>query len=132
MLVEELATVTQDYAREVLQEALAAAEAAIQELSGALNRLQPGDQSGNTKPMLPAARVRVSAGTAGDNPDPLIKAANEHHYTLRSLAEAVGCSHALLSQARAGQRSIGADVAKKIEELIGFKATKRNWPKLRQ
>lgn len=79
--------------------------------------------------MVNAARVRHSEAMADD---PLVAAANAAHFTLRSLAEAVGCSHALLSKARKGERSIDARVAAEIERLIGFKATREHWPKLRQ
>ena len=85
------------------------------------------DQRGNKKQVLSAARVRISAG-ADASPDELVVKANDAGYTLRSLAEAVKCSHVLLSQARRGKRSIRRSIVDDIEKLTGFKATKANWP----
>ena len=76
------------------------------------------------------ARVRISAG-ADENPDELVAKANAAGYTLRSLAEAVKCSHALLSQARRGERTIARSITEAVEKLTGFKATKANWPRVR-
>lgn len=97
-----------------------------------VGKLQHHYQSGKGREMLPVARVRTSEARGGDEPDALLKALNEAGFTLRSLAEKLKVSHALLSQARKGTSSIGMDLAKQIEQLTGFKATRRNWPKLRQ
>jgi hypothetical protein len=82
--------------------------------------------------MLQAARVRVSrGGRAGQEHDPLVLAANAAHHTLRTLAEAVGCAQPSLTQARQGSISIGLERAQQIEAICGFKATRDNWPRLR-
>lgn len=98
-------------------------------LRKAVEELQRPNHSGNVRGMVNAERVRHSKGQ-GDT-DPLVEAANAHHYTLRSLAENLGVSHALLSQARKGTRSIEKSLAEKIEKLTGFPATRGNWPKLK-
>jgi hypothetical protein len=84
--------------------------------------------SDNIVRMLSTARVAHSKAVTDD---PLAVSANAAGHTLTSLADKVGCSQALLSQARRGTRSIAPDLAGKIEKLTGFKATKSNWPKLR-
>lgn len=63
--------------------------------------------------------------------DPLVLAAIEHRLTLQALAGKVGCTASLLTQARRGGRTISPKVARKIEGLIGFAATRENWPGLR-
>jgi hypothetical protein len=93
-------------------------------------RLPGRDQRGSNKGMVNAARVRISAG-ADENPDELVAKANAAGYTLRSLAEAVKCSHVLLSQARRGTRSIRRQIVDDIERLTGFKATRAHWPRIR-
>lgn len=79
------------------------------------------------------ARLHHSRGARRKtgNTNPLALAADKAGHTVRSLAETVGCSAALLSQARGGIRSISMDLAKKIEAVTGFAATPANWPKLR-
>lgn len=104
-----------------------------------LASLRSANQSGNTSDMVTAERVRVSKGRK--KRDELVVAANTHNYTLRSLAEKLEAegfrvSHSLLSQARAdakgqAKRSISGALAKRIEELTGFAASKKNWPGLR-
>ena len=84
-------------------------------------------QRGSTKGMVNAARVRMSMA-ADAVPDELVAKANAAGYTLRSLAEAVKCSHAVLSQARRGKRSLRRAIVEDIERLIGFKAIRANWP----
>jgi hypothetical protein len=96
---------------------------------GTMKGLPERYQFGNVGKMVNAERVRHSKGQ-GDV-DPLVAAANAHHYTLRSLAENLGVSHALLSQARKGTRSIEKSLAEKVEKLTGFPATRGNWPKLK-
>lgn len=103
--------------------------ATAEEREAALAQLTAGNRSGNARGMVTAERVRHSRGTK--KRDALVVAANAKNYTLRSLAEAVDVSHALLSQARTGKRSIEADIAKKVENLTGFKATRANWPRLK-
>lgn len=49
-------------------------------------------------------------------------------FSLRGLGTEVGIAHSHLSMAHAGKRPISREVARKIEELTGFKATSANWP----
>jgi hypothetical protein len=98
------------------------------ERAAKVGALRPRNQRGNKKVMVNPARVRISAG-ADERPDELVAKANAAGYTLRSLAEAVDCSHALLSQARRGERTIKRQIAEAVEKLTGFKATKANWPR---
>jgi hypothetical protein len=92
-------------------------------------RLLAADHSGKLRAMVTAERVRHSRGSTGD--DPFRAAVNAAHYTIRSLAEKLGVSHAHLSQARRGQTSIAKALADEIQKLTGFPATKHNWPKLK-
>lgn len=95
-------------------------------------RLQCTKQSVKLPSMLQARRVRVSqGGRDGQEHDALVLAANAAHHTLRSLAEAVGCTAAALTQARHGDTSISLERAKQIESICGFKATHGNWPRIR-
>lgn len=81
--------------------------------------------------MVDVQRVRVSGGKNAKRKDPLVLAANAKGLTLRSLAEVLKVSHALLSQARKGTSSIDKALADRIAELTGFAATKAHWPKIR-
>jgi transcriptional regulator with XRE-family HTH domain len=93
-----------------------------------MERLQRLTQRGSKDRMVAnAARLRMSQG-ADAVPDELVAKANAAGYTLRSLAEAVKCSHAVLSQARRGKRSLRRAIVEDIERLIGFPATRANWP----
>jgi hypothetical protein len=106
----------------------------VQAIEEHLNRFRStGDyQIDKLSPMLQAARVRISqGGRTGVKHDPLVLAANTAHHTLRTLAEAVGCSQPSLTQARHGEISISLERAKQIESICGFKATCENWPRLR-
>jgi hypothetical protein len=64
----------------------------------------------------------------------LSRAAHAKKMTLRSLARAVGkrlkrdVHHSVLSNAHSGDRPVPRDVADAVEALIGFSATKANWP----
>lgn len=114
--------------------ALFTAAESHREVAEAMERLQAPVQRGK-KPRVAAAahRVRVSKGRSGDEPDPLIKAANDAGYTIRSLAEKLReegfkVSHPLLNQCRNGTARIRATVARRIEALTGFRAIKANWP----
>lgn len=98
---------------------------------------QPASRSGNLKPMLPAARVRISKGAARNRaPNNLQLMASAAGHTIRSLAEGVGCSHVFLLSALRGKSSIRESWAKTIQEMTrskqypaGFAATRRNWPR---
>lgn len=85
--------------------------------------------------MLQTHRVQISKSRTDDK---LAEYANEAHTTMTGLAEAVGRSTSLLSQARHNKCSIAESVTLKIQELTkskkypnGFEANKRNWPKIR-
>lgn len=96
----------------------------------ALRPLPHASHSGKDDRMVPAARVRHSQGKGkqGKAVDPLVTAANKGGYTLRSLAEHIGCSHAHLYQARRGTVGMRTAWAREIERLTGFEASKANWP----
>lgn len=97
-----------------------------------VGHLKERDRGGNAGSMVGVQRVRVSSGkNAAAGKDPLVVAANAHGFTLRSLAETLKVSHALLSQARKGTSSIDRALAERIQELTGFAATKAHWPKIR-
>jgi hypothetical protein len=95
-----------------------------------------GSQSDTLKRMLPAARVRISKGAARDKPpNQLQVVASFANHTLRSIAEALGCSNVFLTKAIRGDKAIRESWAKQIQEMTrskehpgGFAATKRNWP----
>jgi hypothetical protein len=96
------------------------------------------NQGGKNTRMVAAERLRVSKGVSkgrtGGAPDPLVKAANDSGFTLRSLVEKLRekeewrVSHPYLRQCRMGTSRIKLSLAKRIEELTGFRATKANWP----
>lgn len=95
-------------------------------------RLQITKQAVKLPFMLQARRVRVSQGGRDrQEHDALVLAANAAHHTLRSLAEAVGCTAAALTQARHGDTSISLERAEQIASICGFKATHDNWPRIR-
>lgn len=75
-----------------------------------------------------AARVRIARGRKST--DDLVIACARSGITLRLLSDRLGCTHALLSQARRGKISIRRNLAKQIEALVDFKASKENWPKI--
>ena len=87
------------------------------------------DRPGEDQSMLSSRRRQVSRARASQ--DPLVIACDSAGLTLRMLAERVGCSHALLSAARAGRYSIRRELAERIQSLVGFQATRENWPKIK-
>lgn len=100
------------------------------EAVGVAQGLQESHRSGNVGDMVTSERLRHSRGSA--SVDPLKAAANDRGYTIRSLAEKINVSHALLSKARKGERSIERALAEEIQKLTGFAATKKNWPGLKE
>lgn len=85
--------------------------------------------------MLQTHRVQISKSRTDDK---LAEYANEAHTTMTGLAEEVGCSTSLLSQARHDKCSIAKSLTDKIQELTksgkypkGFESSKKNWPRLR-
>lgn len=75
-------------------------------------------------------RIRLGKSLGTGNDDLLIVATQKAGHSLRSLAEKVGVSVALLSMARDGQRPLRFEVAKAVEDITGFAATRKNWPLL--
>lgn len=108
----------------------AAYRTAANEQQGVAALLPQTNQSGTLPGMHQTERLRHAAGSS-DPGDPFLAAIRDAGYTLRSLAEAVGKSHAHLSRARRGEDSIARALAEEIERLTGLKASRRNWPKLR-
>lgn len=100
------------------------------ELLGELLRLHSGVNSRNVSSEQMQADSRslaISEGSKGGK-DPFLKAIRAKGYTLRSLADAVGCPVSLLSMQRKGERPIPGDRAAKIEKLTGWPATAKAWP----
>lgn len=124
-----------------LRRSLAAAEARIEkaraqlvtaereaELFRELLRLH-GDVNSSTfgeQMQTDSRNIAISEGRSGR--DPFLKAIRAKGYTLRSLADAVGCPVSLLSMQRAGQRPMPYERAKRIEKLTGWPAAAKDWP----
>lgn len=122
---------------------LAAAEARAERLRGELAtalkeaelfrqilQLHPDVNSRNVSSEQMQADSRslaISEGSKGGK-DPFLQAIRAKGYTLRSLADAVGCPVSLLSMQRKGERPIPGDRAAKIEKLTGWPATAKTWP----
>lgn len=70
--------------------------------------------------------IAISQGVSGR--DPFLKAIRAKGYTLRSLADVLGCKPSLLSMQRSGQRPIPYERARKIEKLTGWPAAAKDWP----
>lgn len=102
--------------------------ARARELVAAWQRLTGRNQSDTHKGMLPAARARISAGRVKGASAALMKMASAKGYTLRSLAEAVGCPQSIITRALGGTRRIRLSAARAIAKLTGFAATEKNWP----
>lgn len=88
---------------------------------------------GKKKAVEAVERLQVSKGKAGEEPDPLHSSANAAGFTLRSLckqlkSEGWRCSHQYLMQCRRGDANIRLSLAKRIQALTGFAATRSNWP----
>jgi ribosome-binding protein aMBF1 (putative translation factor) len=99
--------------REVAAE-LDAAASKIDELRG-------GNRSGTvTSDMQADHRLAIARGRTHRH-DAFAEALERSGYSVRSLAAAVGVSHAMLSMARAGKRRLSDDVAARIEKLTGFR-----------
>jgi transcriptional regulator with XRE-family HTH domain len=85
-----------------------ALEARVAALRAEREGLQGRAQAGNTGNVVTSADVRVS---------------------LRAVAEAVGVSHSLLSQAHRGKRRIKRSIAEKIAKLTkAMPANRTTWP----
>lgn len=90
--------------------------------------LRPREHSSSVnRDMTGVHKVAISKGRSGDA---LAVAARKAGMTVTGLAKRVGVSKALLSMGRTGERSIKRDVCERIDALIGFAATAKNWPKI--
>lgn len=78
--------------------------------------------------LAPAHRIAISKGRKGKSP--FLDAVRASGYTLRGLAEAVGCLPSLLSMYRSSDepRPIPRDRAEAIEKLTGWPADAKHWP----
>jgi DNA-binding XRE family transcriptional regulator len=112
--------------REKLRSDLAEVERAIVAVD-----LQPGNQSGIVRTMDQVDRMHISAGAKVTTAKRFGQACRARGYTMRSLAQTLGVSHASLSLALKGERSIGRHLAERIEALTGYQATRENWPVLK-
>jgi hypothetical protein len=95
----------------------------LRETADEMDRLRRPRSHGNT------SKVSDTQTEAKDlTPSTLRAAAAKAGYSLRALAKAVGLpAHSYLSMAHAGKRPLSREVARKVEELTGFKATSANW-----
>lgn len=94
--------------------------------------------SSNSMPkreVVQAARIAMARGQSKDD---LVKVASDAGMTLRALAQKVGCSGPLLTQARKGVRSISMELAQRVQAATrstdhpeGFAVSKTHWPLLR-
>lgn len=78
--------------------------------------------------MQPSNARALAISEGGHGTDPFLVAIRAKGYTLRSLAEKVGCPASLLSMQRKGVRPIPGERAAKIEKLTGWPATTKHWP----
>lgn len=86
--------------------------------------------------MHPAIRKKYSEGaTSKDSPTNVQRFLSACHaskfVSMRGVSAAVGKNQAQISQMLRGDKPTWRAFADKIEELIGFKATRANWPDLR-
>lgn len=86
-----------------------------------------GNKTG--KMMLSVARIKRSKSATAS--DPCAIAANAKGLTMADLARTLDITPQYLSMLRHGHRPISPALAGRIEELTGFSASKKNWPKLR-
>jgi hypothetical protein len=109
-------------------------------LRGDLTAMNEADTTGST--MLTENRVRISRGLRtgrrkAKGTERLLAAADAARHTLRSLAEKVGTNQPHLTRAALGLQPMPKSLAKKIEAELkvkggpGYRATRENWPKLR-
>ncbi len=121
---------------DVVKGLLRAAEAMrLRELADGVERLRSGDHGGNLSGMLPAARVRQAKGaTKGRKASALSLVASDAGHTIRSIAEALGCSHVFLLKALRGDKAIRYSWAQRVQAMTrsekhpdGFQATGANW-----
>jgi len=91
-------------------------------------REQQGNVNSSTVEMAPAHRIALSK--ASKSKGPFLDAVRAKGYTLRGLADAVGCLPSLLSMYRNSDepRPIPRDRAEAIEKLIGWPANAKHWP----
>jgi len=93
--------------------------------------LTAGKESVNLRSKMPAmqpvSRLIRSKAVASDR---LADAVNAAGMTMSDLANELKVTPSYLSQLRHGKKPITQDRADEIEKLTGFKANKRNWPRL--
>lgn len=98
-------------------------------------QLRERSHNANVNRMLTAEHVlAISKGKKG-KPSALVAAAHARQLSLRGLSRELEIrlgrpvSVSRLSMAAAGDRPIDEDIAQAVQDLIGFKATRKNWPK---
>ena len=101
----------------------------LREAAEALEALQPQTKHGKKRGMADTDTIALRMAQGRRSKSKLSEAALAAGFTLRSLGEAVGVSHAQLSSAHAGRFTIQESVAQHVEKLTGFAASKKNWPK---
>lgn len=85
-------------------------------------------KSGKNEPMDAVNPIALQMSKGRKKSSRLVKVAQARGFTLRMLAKQVGVSHAQLSSAHKGTFAIKQSVAEHVERLIGFPATRQNWP----
>lgn len=100
----------------------------LREAADQMDGLPTQTKSGKTGTMDAVNPIALQMSKGRKKSSRLVKVAQARGFTLRMLAKQVGVSHAQLSSAHAGKFAIKQTVAEHIEKLIGFPATKQNWP----
>jgi hypothetical protein len=91
-----------------------------------MEKLLGKDYHGNTATKVAES---LTEGLKDRTPSGLRIVAGRAGYSLRSLAAAVGLkNHSYLSMAHAGRRPLPREIARRVEQLTGFKAVAANWP----
>jgi hypothetical protein len=81
------------------------------------------------------AKTRKDKAANDEETDALVRAAQKNGMSLRALCRALAVRlkrkvpASRLSMARDGLRPIDKDIAKAIEDLTGFEASTKNWPR---
>lgn len=95
------------------------------------HQVNSGSMSGKQMqpPMSAETKLAISKGRKGDK-DGFSKAIRKAGYTMRSLADKLGCSVTLISLQRKGRKPILIERARLIQDLTGWPADYRHWKRL--
>ncbi len=113
--------------RAALESALSAMDEALAKFAAAKGLTDVTTARKVSGNMVTDRRLAISKGRTGK--DKFASAYRAKGYTLRSLAEKVGCSHTMLSMHRAEDgRPIPQERAEEIAKLLDWPADKSHWP----